>query len=181
MDQTTYWRTLEEADCLYDHREVEQALDRMAASIEDRLGERNPLVLAIMNGGIVFTGQLVPRLNMPLELAYIHATRYRKKMQGDVLQWLRQPPQSIQGRVVLLLDDILDEGITLKETVEACFKHGAASVQSAVLVRKRHDRNVGFEADYVGLNVPDRFVFGYGMDYQGYLRNAPGIYAVKDL
>jgi hypoxanthine phosphoribosyltransferase len=133
-----------------------------------------------MNGGFVPGARLVTRLEFPLWIDYIHATRYREKTTGADLRWLKRPGLPLNGRSVLVVDDILDEGITLAEIVEFCKNEGAKEVRSAVLCRKIHDRSNGFMADYIGLDVEDRYVFGYGMDYKGYLRNVPGIYAVND-
>ena len=176
-------RALVEADCLADDATVEAALDRMAADITVRLADANPLVYAVMNGGLIFAGRILPRLPFPLEVAYLHATRYGHAIQGTLLDWRVRPTQDLRGRTVLVLDDILDEGHTLKAIIEHLKDEGAAEVLSAVLVHKLHDRKAtpGMRADFSGLDIADRFLFGCGMDYKGYWRNAPGIYAVKGL
>ena len=176
-------RAREEADCLADEQQVEAALDRMAGEISARLANRNPLVYAVMNGGLIFAGRLLPRLPFPLEIAYLHATRYGHALQGKQLDWRVRPTQDLRGRTVLVLDDILDEGHTLAAIIEHLQAEGAAEVLSAVLVHKLHERKArpGMRADFSGLDIPDRFLFGCGMDYKGYWRNAPGIYAVKGL
>ncbi len=176
-------RAREEADCLADATTVEAALDRMAAEITARLADTNPLVYAVMNGGLILAGRILPRLPFPLEVAYLHATRYGHAIQGTLLDWRVRPTQDLRGRTVLVLDDILDEGHTLEAIIEHLKEEGAAEVLSAVLVHKLHERKArpGMRADFTGLDIPDRFLFGCGMDYQGYWRNAPGIYAVKGL
>ena len=176
-------RAREEADCLADAATVEAALERMAAEITARLADANPLVYAVMNGGLILAGRILPRLPFPLELAYLHATRYGHAIQGTLLDWRVRPTQDLRGRTVLVLDDILDEGHTLKAIIEHLKDEGAAEVLSAVLVHKLHDRKAtpGMRADFSGLDIADRFLFGCGMDYKGYWRNAPGIYAVKGL
>ncbi len=153
-------------------------MDRMAAEITERLSEADPIVLSVMNGGLVVAGQLLTRLDFPLRSDYVHATRYRNGTSGGSLHWLRPPEELLDGKDVLVLDDILDEGVTLAAIVEGCRNQGARSVLSAVLVEKLHGRTNGFKADFVGLQAEDRYLFGYGMDYKGYLRNAAGIYAV---
>ncbi|MEO7557992.1 MAG: hypoxanthine-guanine phosphoribosyltransferase [Gammaproteobacteria bacterium] len=168
----------EQAELLYSQAQVEAALTRMAAAISAQLKDSNPLVLCVMTGAVIPAGQLLTQLDFPLQLDYIHATRYRGQTQGGELHWLVKPICSLQGRVVLIIDDILDEGFTLAAIVEDCRAAGARAVYSAVLVDKIHGRKQGMQADFVGLNVEDRYVFGYGMDYKGYLRNAAGIYAV---
>lgn len=176
-------RAREEADCLADEAAVEAALDRMAAAITARLADANPLIYAVMNGGLILAGRILPRLPFALEVAYLHATRYGHALQGTLLDWRVRPTQDLRGRTVLVLDDILDEGHTLKAIIEHLQAEGAAEVLSAVLVHKLHERKAhpGMRADFTGLDVADRFLFGCGMDYKGYWRNAPGIYAVKGL
>jgi len=168
------------AICLYSRFEVESALDDMAEAIHEKLSEKNPLLLAVMVGGLVPLGNLLPRLNFPLEVSYIHATRYQGKLKGDSLMWHAEPPVSLKDRVVLVVDDILDKGITLKAILEYVKAQKAKEVYSAVLVDREAPREgVGLKAaDFVGLSVGDHYVFGYGMDYKEYLRNAPGIYRV---
>ncbi len=174
------WR---EADCLHDQASVEKALDRMAREITESLGARDPLVLCVMTGGVVAAGHLLTRLNFPLQVDYLHATRYRGDVKGAAeLHWLVRPQTPLEGRAVLVVDDILDEGHTLAGIIDYCRQHGASSVHTAMLVLKNHDRrDPNMKADFVGVEVEDRYVFGYGMDYKEYLRNAPGIYAVKGM
>lgn len=173
-------QVLAEADCLFTEAQVEQALDALAVRVSERLGALNPIVMCVLNGGLVPTGKLVTRLAFPLQIDYLHATRYRNTTSGGDLTWLARPHMDIRGRTVLVVDDILDEGITLGAIMDYCRDQGAEAVYSAVLVEKRHERKHGLkEADFVGLEVEDRYVFGYGMDYKGFLRNAAGIYAVR--
>ena len=171
----------ENAECLADAEAVECALDRMAEEITHTLGDRNPLVFAVMNGALILAGRLLPRLPFPLEVGYLHATRYGHALQGEQLNWHALPTQDANRRTVLVLDDILDEGHTLHEIITHLQQTGAEQVYSAVLTHKQHERKAypGMRADFTGLEVPDRFLFGCGMDYKGYWRNAPGIYAVK--
>ncbi len=170
---------LARAECLHDRRAVEAALDRMAAGITARLAEANPLVLCVMLGGLLPAAKLLERLRFPLQYDYLHATRYRGGTRGGELYWLTRPSFALRERNVLIVDDILDEGATLKAIVDYCRAEGAAKVLSAVLVTKLHDRrDPEVRVDFSGLEVPDRYVFGCGMDYQGYLRNVDGIYAL---
>jgi len=166
---------------LHDQQEVETALDAMAAAISSRLAASNPLVLCVINGGIIATGKLLPRLDFPLTLDSIHASRYRNNTQGDdEIHWLFTPSSPIKGRTVLVVDDILDEGHTLAAIVTWCKQQGAAAVFSAVLLEKQLEQAKPIQADFVGISVANYYLFGYGMDYKGYLRNAAGIYACKD-
>lgn len=170
---------LEQAEVLHSESEVEAALDRMASEITALLADKNPLLLCTMIGGIVTAGKLLTRLNFPLSIDYIHATRYRGETSGAELHWIARPTESVSGRVVLLIDDIFDKGLTLKALIEDCQQAGATAVHTAVLVEKKCSKRCDFDVDFLGLHVEDRYVFGYGMDYKGYLRNANGIYAVK--
>lgn len=170
-------RVREEAKLLYPETEVEQAIDRMAATIERELSRANPVVLCVLNGGIVITGKLLPRLPFPLQLDSVHATRYGGAVRGRELRWLHEPATDLEGRTVLLVDDILDEGFTLAAIRDYCLAKGSLEVRTAVLLDKRLPGKKPCEADYVGLSCVNRYVFGYGMDYRGYLRNMAGIYA----
>ncbi|HIJ86178.1 MAG TPA: hypoxanthine-guanine phosphoribosyltransferase [Desulfuromonadales bacterium] len=174
---------LAEADLLVTHSEVEAAITRMAVEITGELKDADPILLCVMNGGLIFTGQLLTKLVFPLEVDYVHATRYGHETNGTNLHWTVKPQFDMKGRTVLLLDDILDEGVTLAAIAAYCRQQGAAAVFMAVLVEKLHLRKVtpGMRADFTGIEVGDRFLFGYGLDYKGYWRNAPGIYAVKGL
>lgn len=170
----------ESADCLYSKNDVEQAIIRLSSEITEKLRDENPIILCVMNGGLVPAGLLITHLNFPLQVDYLHATRYRGETVGSNLNWLAKPQFDLKDRVVLVIDDILDEGLTLKEILAYCRQQGVKALYSAVLVEKLHDRKKGEQhADFIGLQVADRYVFGYGMDYKGFLRNAPGIYAVQ--
>lgn len=166
--------------CLYSKEQVDDALDRMAANISKVLADKNPIFLCVPLGGIVPLGNLLPRLDFPLEVDYIHATRYRGETSGGELHWLAKPTADLKGRTILVVDDILDRGITLNHIVKYCYDQGAKNVLTAVLVDKQDVRvPEGLQkADFTGLVVGDHYVYGYGLDYKEYLRNAPGIYAV---
>ncbi len=172
---------LKNAECLYSYTEVNQALDKMAADITAKLEDENPLILCVMTGALITTGHLVTRLHFPLEIDYIHATRYRGAMRGGDLHWLVEPRQSIEGRTVLIVDDIMDGGLTLAAIIDYCQQYKAKAVHTAVMVSKKREREPGvnFEPDFVGLHTEDKFLFGFGLDYEEYLRNVPGIYAVN--
>ena len=168
------------AEALYSKMEVEAALDRMATDISHSLSESNPIFLCVVIGGIIPLGNLLPRLDFPLEVDYIHATRYRGDTVGKDLQWKVKPSCNMKDRTILVVDDILDGGVTLSAIIEYCRDQDASAVYSAVLVDKCHARlsDGHKKADFSGLEVGNHYVFGYGMDYKGYLRNAPGIYMV---
>ncbi|AIL63705.1 hypoxanthine-guanine phosphoribosyltransferase [Pseudomonas alkylphenolica] len=176
-------QVMREADCLYNEAEVEAAIARVGAQISEVLAESNPVVFCVMNGGLIFAGKLLTHLQFPLESSYLHATRYRNQTSGGDLFWKAKPEVSFIDRDVLIIDDILDEGHTLSAIIDFCKHAGARAVHTAVLIDKDHDRKASEElkADFCGLSCVDRYVFGYGMDYKGYWRNANGIFAVKGL
>jgi hypoxanthine phosphoribosyltransferase len=169
-----------EADLLHTQKQVEQAIQRVADELNAAYAKRNPIILTVLNGGIPFAGQLLTKLRFPLELDSIQATRYRGQTSGGGLHWLHEPSTALSGRSVLIVDDILDEGITLAEIVAYCRHHGASDVATVVLVDKDIGRNRPCEADFAALKTANRYLFGYGMDYKHYLRNAAGIYACKE-
>ena len=171
---------LAQADLVTSADEIEAALDRMAAQIGARFRDANPLVLTVMGGAVIFAGQLLPRLDFPLECDYLHATRYGDGTSGGRLNWVVEPRVPVAGRVVLVLDDILDEGITLAAVKARLMEQGAAECYLAVLSEKDLAKTKPIAADFVGVRLPNRYVFGCGMDVRGVWRNLPAIYAVKD-
>jgi hypoxanthine phosphoribosyltransferase len=172
---------LAEADLIRSADEVAGAVDRLAAEIGMRLAEVQPLVLTVMGGAVVFAGHLLPKLVFPLDCDYLHVTRYGDATSGGALAWVAEPRLPVKGRVVLVLDDILDEGITLAAIKARLLDQGAAECLVAVLADKNIGRAKPIRPDFVGLQLPNRYVFGYGMDVKGAWRNLPAIYAVKGL
>ena len=172
---------LAEADVICTAEAVQVAIDRLAAEIGCALADNNPLVLTVMGGGVVFAGQLLPRLDFPLECDYLHVTRYGAATSGGGLTWVVEPRAAVEGRVILVLDDILDEGVTLAAIKARLLDQGAAKCLVAVLTEKELGRPKPVVPDFVGLRLPNRYVFGCGMDVKGAWRNLPAIYAVKGL
>ena len=170
---------LAQAEQLFSAEECDAALAQVARRIRADLSGRYPLVLAVMGGAAVFTGRLLPLLDFPLDFDYIHITRYGDKLQGGAFQWLREPA-NVAGRDVLVLDDILDEGHTMAAIQEKLLEMGAASCRAAVFANKLIDKEKPTQADYIGLDVPNRYVFGYGMDAAGCWRNLGEIYALNN-
>jgi hypoxanthine phosphoribosyltransferase len=173
------WAFLQESDPIASAEEVQAALERVAARVQGRLSDAYPLVLAVMGGAVVFAGQILPRLRFPLDFDYIHASRYGDRTRGAQVEWRVTPPESVRGRTVLVLDDILDGGETMAAIRERMLALGATQFYCAVLVEKILERKKPIKPDFVGLSVVDRFVFGYGMDAKGYWRNLPEIRAMK--
>ena len=178
MDLARAWEFLQQSDPVASADEVQAALRRVASEVEARLASAYPLVLAVMGGAVIFAGQLLPLLRFPLDFDYIHASRYGAETSGAAIDWRVGPPASVKGRTVLVVDDILDGGQTMAAIRERLLGLGAQAFYCAVLVEKVLDRDKPIRADFVGLRIPDRFVFGYGMDAKGYWRNLPEIRAM---
>lgn len=175
---------LANSDLLVDRATLEAAIARMAGPICEHFAGSVPVYLTVMHGGLPFAGQLALEIGacgLDMQFDYLHATRYRGATSGGELVWKHRPATPLAGRRVLLVDDILDEGHTLTAVRDWCVEQGAAEVRIAALAVKRHDRCVdGIHADFHGVDVPDRYVYGYGMDFNEQGRNLPGIYALRD-
>lgn len=172
-------KILAEADLICSAEKSVLAVRRVASEITAQLVNANPLVLAVMGGAVVFTGQLLPQLVFPLDFDYLQVSRYRDDTTGGQLSWVVEPKSAVAGRCVLVVDDILDEGITLTEIRQRLFALGAAEVLTAVFADKQSDCSKPITADFVGITVPDCYVFGFGMDIKGAWRNLPAVYALK--
>lgn len=179
MDSHQAQGMLADAELIHPETAVQAAVARIAAEIADRLAGKYPLVLCVMSGGVIFCGQLLPKLAFPLDFDYLHATRYGPETQGGKISWRVAPWTSVKGRTVLVVDDILDEGVTLAAVCESLKHLGAEEVLTAVFADKLNGKQKPLAADFVGLTVPDRFVFGFGMDAGGAWRNLPAIYALR--
>ena len=179
-DPSSAWAFLQNSDLVSSAEEVQSAIERVAAEIQARLAGAYPLVLVVMGGAVVFAGQLLPLLRFPIDFDYIHATRYGAGTSGGGVDWRVAPPDGVRGRSVLVLDDILDGGQTMRAIRDELLGRGAASFHCAVLVEKTLARAKPIRADFVGLRIPDRFVFGCGMDAKGFWRNLPEIRGMRE-
>ncbi|HXZ47640.1 MAG TPA: hypoxanthine-guanine phosphoribosyltransferase [Usitatibacter sp.] len=180
MNRQDAERLLEEADLLCPAEQVERAVGRMASEISAKLRGEFPVVLSVMGGAAVFTGRLLPLLDFPLEFGAIEVTRYDNGTRGREIRWRLPPRDNVRGRTVLVVDDILDEGVTLAAIRAKLAQMGAGRVYAAVLADKDIGREKPAHADFVGVTVPNRYVFGFGMDAYGLWRNLPAIYALKE-
>lgn len=172
---------LADAEVIYSEAQVSAAVASVAEAISADLKEKCPLLLCVMTGGLVFAGQLMTQLSFPLQVDYLHVTRYGQETAGGALAWKVAPWTSVKDRVVLVIDDILDEGVTLAAICDRLLQLGAAEVKTAVFADKRNGLDKPVAADYAAVSVPNRFIFGYGMDVRGAWRNLPAVYAVKGL
>lgn len=171
---------LSKAELLFSADEVQAALVHVAKEINVALADQHPLVLSVMGGAVIFTGQLLPMLDFPLDFDYLHVSRYGNEKQGGELHWKVAPRENVKGKVVLVLDDILDEGHTMQAIKQRVMELGATKFYCAVFADKANGKAKPINADFVGMELPDRFVFGFGMDIHGAWRNLPAIYAVKE-
>lgn len=174
-----FLEVLDHAELLVSPEGVAEAVRRTAATLATELAESNPLVLCVMTGGFRFCSDLLGHLEFPLEVDYVQVSRYRQGTEGGELNWLRRPEHGLRGRHLLVVDDILDQGVTLAAVRQHCLDAGASSVTMAVLVDKRVPQRA-MEADVAALTAPDRYLFGEGMDFKGYGRNLRGIYALAE-
>ena len=169
------------AELLFDQDAVEQAIADIAARVEADLGDKFPLVLCVMNGGLYLAGQLLRHWEFPLTLDYVHATRYRLATLGKDVLWKAYPQNEIRDRNVIIIDDIFDQGYTLEEITAYCMKHGARQCHSVFLMRKTHERKIcDARADYHGLECGDCYVYGAGMDLNGHFRNLSSVYSLHE-
>ena len=178
MNREEALKILQESDEIVPAEAVTAAIDRMAESVRAAVGNDFPLLLSVMGGAAVFTGMLLPKLDFPLEFDYIHLTRYRNATEGGEMQWRVSPAESVKDRVVLVLDDILDEGETMAAIRDRIVAMGAKRFLSVVLCEKKLNKPKPLKPDFCGFEVPDRYVFGCGMDAKGYWRNLPAIRAM---
>lgn len=175
---------LSDAELIVDADAVQLAVENVAQELNQRFGQSDsapfPLILGVMGGAVVFCGQLLTKLKFPLEFDYLHVTRYGNKNQGGQIEWKVSPNANVQGRTVIVLDDILDEGKTLLHVKQRLLDMGAEDIVLAVFADKDINKEKSVTADYIGLTLPNKFVIGYGMDAYGYWRNLPDIWAIKE-
>lgn len=171
---------LQQAELIHSQEIVDSAIDAMAKQLNIDYANEHPILLSVMGGAVYFTGQLLPKLTFALELDYVQATRYHGSTTGSQLKWIVMPKDNLKNRSVLILDDILDEGFTLRAIADQCKQQAAKDIKVAILVEKLLNKAKPISANYIGLSVPNRYVFGCGMDVYGWWRNLPAIYALSD-
>ncbi|MBA3582365.1 MAG: hypoxanthine-guanine phosphoribosyltransferase [Gammaproteobacteria bacterium] len=173
---------LKQAEVIYTEAEIQASISKAAQLIAaETPADTSLLLICVMSGGVYFSAELMKRFTLPVEFDYLHATRYRGETSGKEVQWIQRPHTSLHHRHVLIVDDILDEGYTLKSILTDCRAEQPASLRVATLTWKNHARRVaGLDVDYIGLELPDRYVFGCGMDYKGYHRNLNAVYAAAE-
>ena len=174
--------TSESAELLISKTSIENAIDDIAEKIKSTVGEEVPVLLCVMKGGLMLTAELMKRIQSPLELDYVHVDRYRNETHGSSIHWHKEPDINLNGRIILLIDDIFDEGYTMQELIAYCEAKGASKVLSVVLLKKLlTNKHTDIEPDIIGMEITDKYVFGWGMDYKGYWRNLTDVFAVSEL
>lgn len=177
---TEYERILSESDLIRTNTELLAALTKMAEALNHDYADKKPIVLCVMNGSVITAGHLLPMLQFPLEQDYIQATRYGDKLAGGEIEWKAKPSVSLRGRDVILIEDIFDQGVTLQAIRAYCDEAGARSVVCACLLDKQIADPEYQRPEYLGLTIPNRYVYGFGLDREGLWRNLPAIYALKE-
>ncbi len=170
---------IRKSSVMYTEIEIKTVIQNIADQVNQTIKTDDLYVLCVMNGALIFAGQLLPRLEKNIQYSYIHATRYAASLTGGPIHWLVKPSKDIEGETVLILDDILDEGITLREIVATCEAMKAKAIYTAVLFDKEIVKEKSYMPNFIGLKVPNRFVFGYGLDCKGLGRNLPHLYALN--
>ena len=174
----TIQELISKSSVIYSEIEIKTVIKNIADQVNQTIKTDELYVLCVMNGALIFAGQLLPRLEKNIQYSYIHATRYAASLTGGPIHWLVKPPIDIEGKTVLILDDILDEGITLREIAATCLAMKAKAIFTAVLFDKEIAKEKSYLPNFIGLKVPNRFVFGYGLDCKGLGRNLPHLYAL---
>ncbi len=174
----TIQELISKSSVIYSEIEIKIVIQNIADQVNQTIKTDDLYVLCVMNGALIFAGQLLPRLEKNIQYSYVHATRYASSLTGGPIHWLVKPPIDIEGKTVLILDDILDEGMTLREIAATCLAMKAKAIFTAVLFDKEIAKEKSYLPNFIGLKVPNRFVFGYGLDCKGLGRNLPHLYAL---
>lgn len=158
--------------------EILQAVDRIAGRMSEELADKNPLFLAILNGSFVFAADLLRRIDVAGQVSFIRLSSYSgTDSSGDVLKVIGLTEQ-VNGRNVVVIEDMIDSGLTMNRLTAHLSALGAADLKVAVLFMKPEALRYDVKADYVALSIPNDFVVGYGLDYDGYGRNLRDIYTL---
>ena len=181
LDLTESQKILAKAECLYDRIAIDNAINNIAQEMNHKLKDLAPIFLCVMNGALIFMGQLLVKLNFNLQLDYIHVSRYRGEMHSSNMHWFAKPSVTLKDRNIVIVEDILDSGLTIAGISDYCSQEGAKSIFTCALIDKDCERDSdGIKTvDFAGLKIENKFLIGFGLDYQGFFRNLPGIYAVN--
>ncbi len=173
-------KLISESSLIYSNEQIGDAITIIADNCNLKLIDKEVTVLPVMNGALIFSGQLIPKLDFHCVLDYIHASRYLNNKGQPTVNWIYKPKLNlIKDKIVLVIDDILDEGVTLNNIKKNLIEMGAKEVLIAVLFDKKRKKIKPIKADFFGLEVPDEYVYGFGLDFKGIGRNIPHLYAHK--
>lgn len=176
-----YATVVANSDVLFTRDDIESAYRRLALQLDDRFEGVLPVMVPVMMGGLIPVAGILRHLSIPHRLDYVHTSRYGHAMTGSELHWLVPPSSTLKDQEVVVVDDIFDQGTTLAAVVSKLRELPVKSVTTVVLARKQHDRvKTTLRPDLIGIDVPDRFVFGCGLDYHGGLRHLPDLHAIAE-
>ena len=160
------------------YNQIEEAVQKIAHQMEKELADKNPLFLVILNGAFMFASDLFKNLNFPAEISFIKFSSYSgTKSTGEVKQ-LIGINEKLEGRVVVLIEDIVDSGISMEKILEYLKTENVSDLKIATLLFKPAAYKKNFKIDYIGLEIPNDFIVGYGLDYNGQARNFKDIYKI---
>ncbi len=169
-----------QAQALITEAEINQRINELGKQISDDYRQKKLTIICILKGAIIFIADLLRKIDLDVDLEFIHVTSYYDKTysSGEV-KFVNEFSTEIEGKDILIVDDILDSGLTLYKIREKILSMNPSSLRICVLLNKQSRRIKDIKADYVGFNIPDEFVIGYGMDYNGRYRGLSYISIIK--
>ena len=172
-----------DSEVLYTSDEIKVVISNIADTINEYFKDikDSVTILPVMKVAIPFAGYLIPQLSFNTNIEYIHVTRYHQNIGKKNCRWIYKPNKSaVKDKVILVIDDILDEGITLLNIKDELKSMGARSIMTAVLFNKKINKKKSTGANFVGLEVPNKYVYGFGLDFKGCGRNLPYLYSFNE-
>ncbi len=158
--------------------DIKRAIWQMADKINRDLKDKNPLMVCILNGSFMFSADLMKLVEFPCQISFVKLASYEGMGSTGKVKELIGFNEELKGRTVVLLEDIVDTGVTVENSVEQLLQTGASEVIVATLLYKPQACKRDIKLDYVGMEIPNDFIVGYGLDYNGYGRNLPDIYSL---
>lgn len=158
--------------------EIQSAIEKIADAINKDVKDENPLFLVILNGAFMFAGDLLKRVNIPCNVSFVKLASYSGTSSTNVVRELIGLDETIFGRSVIIVEDIIDTGRTLEDLKEKLANSGVSKVRIATLLHKPGAFKANYKIDYIGISIPNDFIIGYGLDYDGYARNLADIYKI---
>ena len=158
--------------------DVMQAVHSVAEKMNEDLKNDNPLFICVLNGAFMFASDLMKHINFPCEITFIKLSSYEGIYSTGAVKEILGLNESVVGRNVVIIEDIVDTGVTMERILESLSSKGVKSVKIATFLQKPAALTRNIEVDYVGIKIPNEFIIGYGLDYDGYGRNMKAIYTV---